>query len=332
MATGCSIIAINVVIWLAGASPWHVAKLAFAGAFGSAYGLAQTLAKATPLALTGTSVAFARSAGLFNVGAEGQVAAGVLVAALLGPKIPPGIPWPIGALVVGCAAMAAGALLGALAGWLKATRGAHEVLSTLMLNGLIAVLSTWLYGGPLRFGAQVHTAPISSSARIPTLDHIWPALKGSALSWTVGLALLVPFAAKWYLQRTKGGLRIRALGASPAATMVLGHSRTATTTQAMAMAGALAGLVGVHYVLGFKGYAEDGLGAGVGFTGIAVAMLGATRPVATLFAAVLFGALAQGGLAVNAVVPADTLLLAQSIVLVSAGAVVARKLSKGPHP
>jgi simple sugar transport system permease protein len=328
-AAGCSVIAVNAAIWIAGGAPWHVSKLAFAGAFGSAYGLAQTLAKATPLALTGASVAFALRAGLFNVGAEGQVAAGVLAAALVGPKIPQGIPWPIGALIVAFCSMAAGALLGAIAGWLKAARGAHEVLSTLMLNGLIAVLATWLYGGPLRFGAQVHTAPVSSGARIPTLDHALPGLRGSALSWAVLLAVIVPFAAKWYLDRTKGGLRVRALGASAAATHALGHSLIATNTRAMAMAGAIAGLAGVHYVLGFKGYAEDGLGAGVGFTGIAVAMLGAGRPVATLLAAVLFGALAQGGLAVNAVVPSDTLLLAQSIVLVSVGAVVARELSKG---
>ncbi len=329
IAAGCSLVAVNVAIWIAGASPWHVGKLAFAGAFGSAYGLAQTLAKATPLALTGASVAFALRAGLFNVGAEGQVAAGVLAAAVVGPRVPQGIPWGIGVILVACASMAAGALLGAIAGWLKAARGAHEVLSTLMLNGLVAVLATWLYSGPLRFGAQVHTAPVSAGARIPAIDHVLPALRGSALSYAVVLAAIVPFAAKWYLDRTRGGLRIRALGASPATAQSLGHSVLATNVRAMAMAGALAGLVGVHYVLGFKGYAEDGLGAGVGFTGIAVAMLGAGRPIATLLAAVLFGALAQGGLAVNAVVPSDTLLLAQSIVLVSVGAVVARSLAKG---
>lgn len=326
-AAGFSIIAVNAAIWLAGASPWHVGQLAFAGSFGSAYGLAQTLAKATPLALTGASVAFALRAGLFNVGAEGQVTAGVLAAALVGPRIPQGTPWPVGVALVGCASMAAGAALGAIAGWLKAARGAHEVLSTLMLNGLIAVLATWLYGGPLRFGAQVHTAPVSAGARIPSIDHVLPSLRGSALSYAVALAVLVPIAARWYLDHTRGGLRIRALGASAATAQSLGHSPRATNTRAMAIAGALAGLVGVHYVLGFKGYAEDGLGAGVGFTGIAVAMLGQGKPLATMLAAVLFGALAQGGLAVNAVVPSDTLLLAQAIVLVSVGAVIARQLS-----
>ncbi len=327
-AAGFSLVTINVAIWLAGASPWHVGQLAFSGAFGSAYGLAQTLAKATPLALTGASVALALRAGLFNVGAEGQVAAGVLAAAVVGAKIPQAIPWPIGVALVACASMTAGALLGAIAGWLKAARGAHEVLSTLMLNGLVAVFATWLYGGPLRFGSQVHTTPVSVSARIPAMDHVVPALRGSALSYAVLLAVIVPFAAKWYLDRTRGGLRIRALGASAATARALGHSVLATNVRAMARAGAIAALAGVHYVLGFKGYAEDGLGAGVGFTGIAVAMLGAGRPIATILAAILFGALAQGGLAVNAVVPSDTLLLAQSIVLVSVGAVVARELAK----
>ncbi len=326
IATGVSLAAVNVAIWLAGASPWHVAKLAVAGAFGSAYGIAQTLAKATPLALTGASVAFALRAGLFNVGAEGQVAMGVLAAALLGPRIPASMPWPLGVTLVALGCALAGALLGAVAGWLKAARGAHEVLTTLMINGLTAVMVTWLYGGPLRFGAQVHTAPVSRGARIPSIEHVLPSLRGSALSYAVVLALVVPLAARWYLDRTRGGLRIRALGASPQATRALGHSVLSTTVRTMAISGALSGLVGVHYVLGFKGYAEDGLGAGVGFAGIAVAMLGAGRPVATIIAALLFGALAQGGLSVNAVVPSDTLLLAQSIVLVSVGAVVAREL------
>ncbi len=326
LALCASLAALNVAIWLAGASPWRVGALALSGAAGSAYGIAQTLAKATPLALTGASVAFALRAGLFNVGAEGQVAAGVLAAAVLGARVPQWVPWPIGVLMVGVGCALAGGALGALAGWLKAARGAHEVLTTLMLNGLVAVAATWLYGGPLRFGAQVHTTPVSSGARIPPIDHAVPALRGSALSYAVALAVIVPFAARWYLDRTRGGLRIRALGASPETTRALGHEVRATYTRTMAASGAIAGLAGVHYVLGFKGYAEDGLGAGVGFAGIAVAMLGGAHPVGIMLAAILFGALAQGGLSVNAVVPSDTLLLAQAVVLVSVGAVVARSL------
>jgi ABC-type uncharacterized transport system permease subunit len=319
-----SFAAVNVAIWLAGASPRHVGALALAGALGSPYGIAQTLAKATPLALTGASVAFALRAGLFNVGAEGQVAAGVLAAAVLGPRIPQGTWWPLGVLAVACGCALAGAALGALAGWLKAARGAHEVLTTLMLNGLVAVATTALYGGPLRFGAQVHTTPVSVGARIPPLDHWVPSLRGSALSYAVLLAVLVPLAARAYLDRTTGGLRIRATGASPEAARALGHDPRGAYVRAMAVAGAIAGLAGVHYVLGFKGYAEDGLGSGVGFAGIAVALLGGSHPVALVLAAVLFGALAQGGLAVNAVVPSDTLSLAQAVILVSVGAVVAR--------
>lgn len=334
LAGALSLTAVNVAIWLAGASPLHVARLALAGAAGSPYGLAQTLAKATPLALSGASVAFALRAGLFNVGAEGQVALGVLAAALVGPVVPRWVPWPVGALCVGVACALAGGALGALAGWLKAARGAHEVLTTLMLNGLVAVLVTWLYGGPLRIGAQAHTAYVSPAARVPSLESWIPALRGSALSWATLVAIAAPFVARSYLERTRGGLRIRALGASPAAALALGHRSVATHVRAMALAGALAGLAGVHYVLGFKGYAEDGLGAGVGFTGIAVAMLGGGHPAGTLLSALFFGALAQGALAVNAVVPSDTLLLAQSVVLVSVGAVVARShlAAKGQRP
>ncbi|MDP3276848.1 MAG: ABC transporter permease [Deltaproteobacteria bacterium] len=328
MAGAVSVTALNVAIWLAGAAPTRVGALALAGAFASPYGAAQTLAKATPLMLTGASVAFALRAGLFNVGAEGQVAMGVLAAAWLGPKIPASWPWPLGVLLVGCACALAGAALGGLAGWLKAKRNAHEVLTTLMLNGLAAVLTTWLYGGPMRLGAQVHTAQVSVGARLPTLDRWLNSLHGSALSLAVILALCAPWVAHAYLQRTTGGLRIRALGASPTAARALGISVAATQTRTMAISGALAGLCGVHYVLGFKGYAEDGLGAGVGFAGIAVAMLGAQTPWGIVAAALFFGALAQGGLSVNAVVPSDTLALVQSVVLVSVGAVVGRDLAR----
>ncbi len=328
IALAVCVLTMNVAIWLAGGAPLQIAQLAFVGAFGSPYGLAQTLAKATPLLLTGTSVAFALRAGLFNVGAEGQVAVGVLVAALVGARIPQGFHWILGALITGLCCAAAGAMWGAIPGWLKAKRGAHEVLTTLMLNGLMSVIVTYLYGGPLRMGAQIHTAPVSAGARVPGLDHLFHGMRGSSLSWVLLASLVIPWVSQWYSDRTRGGLRIRAIGNNAHAAAAAGINVGATTVRTMAISGAIAALCGVHYVLGFKGYAEDGLGVGVGFAGIAVAMLGGRTPLALCAAALLFASLAQGGLTINALVPSDTLALVQAVVLLSVGAVIGQQAAR----
>jgi simple sugar transport system permease protein len=327
VALAVCVLSLNVAIWLAGGAPLQIAWLALVGAAGSVYGVAQTLAKATPLILTGTSVAFALRAGLFNVGAEGQVAVGVLTAALVGPKIPQGIHWLLGASITAVCCALTGGAWGAIPGWLKAKRGAHEVLTTLMLNGLMSVIATYLYGGPLRMGAQIHTQPVSSGARIAGFDHVFHAMRGSSLSWVLFMALALPWLARWYLERTRGGLRIRALGHNARAAAAVGIDVGQTTVRTMAISGAIAALCGVHYVLGFKGYAEDGLGAGVGFAGIAVAMLGGRSPLALIGAALLFAALAQGGLTINALVPSDTLALVQAMVLLSVGAVIGQQIA-----
>lgn len=329
LAIGAVVLTINLCIWIAGASPVEIWRTVFEGTFGNFYGIGQTFARATPLMFTGVSVALALRAGLFNIGAEGQAAAGILVAAVVGAQWPAWTPWWVAVPVTVAMAALAGAMLGGLAGWLRGRFGAHEVITTLMLNGLMSVLTTYLYGGPLRVGEQVHTWPVVSSARVPLVDRWFPALRGSALSFAVLFALMAPFVTEVYLLRSARGMRIRALGSNVEASRVLGISVTATTTWAMAIAGGLAGLTGVHYVLGAKGYAEAGMGSGVGFTGIAVALLGRHRPMGIVLAAVLFGALGQGGLAVNALVPADVLLVAQAVVLMAVAALGAGRRLHG---
>ncbi|MEI8256026.1 MAG: ABC transporter permease, partial [Deltaproteobacteria bacterium] len=232
----------------------------------------------------------------------------------------PWVPWWLGAPVTLLAAGLAGGSLGGLAGWLRGRFGVHEVISTLMLNGLVAVLTTYLYGGPLRVGEQIHTRSVTAGARIPSLDAMIPALRGSALNVAFVLALVLPFLADLELRRTVAGLRVRTLGSNPEAARALGVPLTATTTRALFVSGFFAGCGALHYVLGAKGYAEDGLGAGVGFTGLAVAMLAQGSAAGIVVAALLFGLLSQGGLVVNAIVPSDVLSVAQAIVLVAAAA------------
>jgi simple sugar transport system permease protein len=328
-AAAAVLTAMNLSVWLAGASPARVLALMFAGTLGSSYGFAQSLAKATPLLWTGAAVALALRARLFNIGAEGQCLAGVLAAAVVGAALPAGTPALVAVPCCLLAAAAGGAALGGFAGWLRGRLGTNEVLSTLMLNGLMAVVVTWLYGGPLRDGAQVHTRDVIAGARLPMAGAALRAFRGSGLNASFLLGLVALAAMGWYLDRTRGGLRIRALGSSSGAAAALGIDPLRTTVRAMALSGALAGLAASHLVLGVKGYAEHGLGAGVGFTGIAVALLGGGKPLGIALAAVLFGLLAQGSLAVNAVVPSDALVVVQAATLVAvavvgAGRAVAR--------
>jgi simple sugar transport system permease protein len=320
-ATAAVLLVFDLAVWLAGASPLRVLGGVVEGTVGSGYAIGQTLAKATPILWTGAAVALALRARLFNIGAEGQCLLGVLGAAIVGAWLPASTPWPLAVPVTLAAAAFAGALPGAFAGWLKARFGTHEVISTLMLNGLVAVFTTWLYAGPLRVGAQVHTRPVVTGARLPLAGEHLASLRGSGLSASIVLAIAAALAVGWYLQNTRGGVALRAVGSSPGAAEALGVDTGATTVRAMALSGALAGLAGTHYVLGVKGYAEQGLGAGVGFTGIAVALLGGMRPGGVIVAAVLFGALAQGALAVNAIVPADVLTVVQAATILAVAAV-----------
>lgn len=328
VAVSAVIAVLNVAVWLAGASPREVLARLIVGTLGNGYGVGQTLARATPLIWTGAAVALALRARLFNIGAEGQSLVGVLAAAVVGAWLPASTPAALALPACLLAAALGGGALGGLAGWLRGRFGTHEVISTLMLNGLAAVGTTYLYSGPLRVGVQVHTAPVAEGARLALVGRWIAAVRGSGLNLSLLLAVAAAFGAQWWLARTRGGLRVRAIGSSPGAAEAVGVDAARTTTTAMFLSGALAGLAGTHHVLGVKGYAQQGLGSGVGFVGIAVAMLGGQSALGVVLAALLFGALAQGGLVVNALVPADVLAVAQAATIVAVAAAGASGLRR----
>ena len=287
----------NLAIWWAGATPATVWFLVLQGTLGNAYGIGETLARATPLALTGVSVAFALRAGLFNLGAEGQLAAGILAAAVVGARIPHGTPRVLAVSLTLIAAAASGALLGALPGWLRGRFGAHEVITSLMLNGLIAVLTTWLYGGPLRVGEQVHTRAVASEARIPMLGGSVTWFRGSALERgaaardcrSVRRRVLAPVDLR-RIAHPRGGQQSRC-GAGPRGFRPArvfsrdGHRGSGCRTR------------GCPVRAWIQGICRRGHGnRRRGFAGIAVAPASlAIDPFTILLAAVLFGALSVGG-------------------------------------
>ncbi len=310
-----ALLAFDLLVLAYGASPLRVLRVMIEGTWGNPYGVGQVLFKATPLIFTGLAVAIPFRAGLFNIGAEGQVVMGALAGALIGMWLPGGTPWLLAIPLVAAAAALVGGGYGALPGALKARFGAHEVITTIMLNFVALALVNYLVATHFHEPETLHTAPIIEGARLSRLGAFLPALHGSAantaLLWALGGAGLVA----WLLFRTPLGYEIRAVGLSPPAAENGGISLLRVSTVAMAIGGGCAGLVGVNFVQGYKYYFEDGFSGGVGFMGIAVALLGRNHPLGVVLAALLFGTLSQGGLVINALVPKEIVEILQAVII-----------------
>jgi len=279
------------VTWVAGENPWRVLKVLANGAFGSRYDLGMTLFYATPLIFTGLSVAVAFQAGLFNIGAEGQLTLGALAAAVVG-AVWPGVWAPLAPLVAGLAALVAGTAWGAIPGWLRARRGSHEVINTIMLNfvaaGLASYVALYLLKNP--DSQNPETRPIGPGYTIAQFGAFGGAPVSAALPLAITAAALV-----WILMwRTVLGFELRAVGQNEAAARAAGIEPGRLRIIALSLAGGLAGLVGVGEVLGNAGKFKVGFSPEYGFIGIAVALLGRNQPAGVVAAALLFGALHKG--------------------------------------
>ncbi len=307
------------LIWAAHGSPLEVYRLLLDGTWRSDYGIGQVLFKATPLIFTGLSVALALRAGLFNIGAEGQLTVGAFLTALTGAALPPSTPAAIAVAACVIAGFLGGALTGAIPGLLKATRGSHEVINTIMLNFIVRAAMVGA-GAHWFLKESIHTQPVVAAAQLPRLGRWFSSLHGSALSLALGLALAVALVAWWLLKRTRLGFSLRVVGASPAAAETAGIAVGRMTVVAMALAGGVAGLTGCNFVLGYKHYYEDGFSGGIGYMGIAVAVLGRAHPLGVVAAALLFGTLSQGALAVNAVVPKELIDVMQAVIIFAVAA------------
>jgi simple sugar transport system permease protein len=299
-----------------GESPAAVYRLLLDGTWGNAYGFGQVLYKATSLTCTGLAFALAARAGLFNVGAEAQLATGGFGAALAGLALPASMPALVAVPFCLAAAMLSGGAVGAIPGVLRAKFGASEVIVTIMLNFVVLALLNWIIADRLHVSETLHTPAIHTGA-IPRLADAFPAFHGSAANWTVMIAILAACACWWLLFRTRTGFELRATGLQPDAAEYAGIRVPAVFFRTMCISGALAGLGGVNFVLGYKGYYEEGFAGGAGFLGIAVALVGRNHPFGILLAALLFATLSQGGLAVNAIVPKQLTDILTAVVILA---------------
>lgn len=329
LALGGAVLMLDLIAFAFGEAPLTTLARAIEGTWGTPYGVGQVLYKATPLILTGLSFDVALRAGLFNIGGEGQLALASLAGAVVAAKLPPSVPWVLAIPVALVVAMATGALTALPAGLMRARLGVHEIISGIMLNRIVDVLLPWSLA--IALGSRsLRTDDIAASAAIPRFERLFPSLRGSALSVAFPAAVALAFGVDAWLRRSRAGREIRWIGLGQEACRAEGIDVGARLVQAMLLSGALAGAVFVPTVLGYKGYFELGLGAGAGFSGIAVAMLGQGRPLGIVLAAILFGTLAQAGLAINARVPKEAMALLEGLVILLVA--IANRAARKPEP
>lgn len=289
------------VVALVGQNPVEVITVLVHGAFGTARGFSYTLYYATTFVFTGLAVAVAFHGGLFNIGGEGQAILGGLGTGLVALWWSAFLPaWVMLPLMV-----LAGALFGmawaSVPAYLQAYRGSHVVITTIMFNFIASTLLVYLLVNHLRpAGAMsVESVAFADSAKLPGVHEAlawigveWPA---SPLNLSLVLAALAAVGVYLFLWRTRGGYHLRAVGSSPGAAEYAGIRPQRQVMVAMAISGALAGMVGMNEIAGVHGKLLLEFVSGAGFTGIAVALMGRNHPVGIVLASILFGALFQGG-------------------------------------
>lgn len=298
-----------------GKDPILVYSRFFSETLGSSYGIGQILFKATPLIFTGLSAAISFRAGLFNVGAEGQLLIGSFCTAFVGFTF---YTLPSFLLIPFCllAGIIGGAIWGAIPGVLKSKFGAHEVINTIMMNFIAAGLVSYLVINIYSVPATVHTPDISVSAQLMRLDVLFEPFRGSPVNVSILLALLCCLIVYILLWKTRLGYELRALGLSITAAEYGGINKSSRTIIALTLAGGLAGLVGSNFVLGYKHYFELGFSEGIGFIGIAVALLAKNNPIGIIFTSLFFGLIEYGSLAINTMVPKELSNILQAIVII----------------
>lgn len=311
----------DLLILTFGEAPRTVYRQLVEGTWGNAYGIGQVLYKATTLTFTGLAFAMAGRAGLFNVGAESQLAMGGFAAGIAGMLLPAGMPSLVAIILCVAAAALGGATVAAVPGVLRARFGASEVIVTIMLNFVVLALLNWLVAAKIHVTETLHTPPIAAGG-VARLSGAFAGFHGSAANWTILFALAAALVCVWYLFRTRGGYELRAVGLQPDAAEYGGVNVKRVMSLSMILSGALAGMGGINFVLGYKGYYEEGFAGGAGFLGIAVALVGRNHPLGILLAALLFATLSQGGLAVNALVPKQLTDILTAVVILAVATAV----------
>lgn len=300
-----------ILIHLSGFSVLKAYSALFDGAFGSVFNITQTLMNTIPLIFTGLAVAIGFKSGLFNIGGEGQMCLGAFATAITAIYLgflPSYILIPLVLIMGGIA----GSIWSFLPGYLKAKTGAHEVVTTIMMNYIGIFTASYLL---LKYfkeeGPIPQTILIPESARLPEL------IEFSRLTWAIFIAIFVIIIIDIFFKRTKLGYKIQTVGENRSAAEYAGINSNKMMVLSMMISGFIAGLAGATIVMGVLHRFITNFSPGYGFTGIAVAVLGKNKPWGVLFAAFLFGALQTGGITMQlfAKIPMDIMVVIQGLVI-----------------
>jgi simple sugar transport system permease protein len=309
----------SIIIWASGYDPGAAFAALFQGSFGSPKAIGDTLLKSTPLILTGLAVAYGFRAGLFNIGAEGQLFLGGLAATYIGLTLT-GLPWFVLIPLELLAAILAGAAWAFIPAILKARIGAHEVITTMMFTYIGRYLVSYLVIGPLKAPGQIpQTGVIAEAGQLPRIATLFPEgfLPLGRGHMGIVVALLAAVVIWLILKYTTLGYENRAVGFNRWASETAGISVQGTIVKALCISGSLAGLAGATEVMGVHYRLFDSFSSGFGFTGIAVALLAKNHPLGVIPAALLFGALSAGAgtMQFQADVPQKIISIIQALVI-----------------
>lgn len=309
----------GIIIKWVGGDPLLAYKGLLEGSFGSKKALSETAIWATPYIFAGLAVALAFKGGLFNIGAEGQLAVGAVFSSLIGYALPGWLGFDLPAFIHMPLAIIIGMLMGGvwagIVGWLKAYTGGHEVINTIMMNYIALNTTSFLMNGVMKDPSPnnviARTPLISESARVPAI------FEGLRVHWGFVLALLVAFLIWWLLNKTTLGFEIRTVGLNPDAAQYAGINVKRTIVLTMVLSGMLAGLAGSIEVTGLNYRHELGFSIGYGYDAIAIALLGKSHPLGIVLSSILFAAMRNGATRMQFLtqLPTDLISVLQALIL-----------------
>ena len=320
-----AVLAGSLLIVAYGENPLEVYSSILDASMGSADGIGYVLAIATPLIFAALAVAVCFKGGLFNIGVEGQYLVAMVTAAWA--ELSLGfLPGPILVVAVLIAAMLGGMIWAAVPGILKVKTGAHEVVTTIMMNGIAVSLVAWAINFPLKFteapegqNVDLRTDQFPDEGLVGDFGQYFGVTPGAHLSWLFFLAIAAAILVWFLIRRTRLGYEARAVGSSPGSAKAGGVSIGATQLRLFLISGALAGLVGMQQILADRGHLPQNYVVALGFTGIAVAFLGQNNAIGIIFAAILWGVLSRGEVAlqIQSEVPREFIIILQGILILS---------------
>ncbi len=305
-----------VLLLIIGKNPFEIFGLLFQDVFASGYGIGQTLLKTTPLIICGCGLAICFHASLFNIGAEGQLNAGSFVMAITALKLsslPLFVVLPVSILF----GFVISGMIGLIPAVIKIKKGVSEVITTIMLNFVVLGLVNYLLLDFFAVKSTMRTEKLPDNLLIPKLSDFLNLFQGSSVNlsffFAIGLAVFIYFL----IYKTKFGLKLRAVGFNETASKYIGIKNNSVIIIAFFVGAGITSLVGLNFIMGYKGYYELGFSNNLGFTAIAVTLLAKNNPIGIIFSALLFGVLDYGGLTINQQVPKEIMFVVQALIILS---------------